>query len=433
MHMGIFGNTGSGKSFTTGAIIEKFCNVPSGDTLNQNPTVAYPMIITDPNSDYLEYATQRADFLTHYPASGGATSYVFPSSNWVQNNQNTEAFSIDFGNLTDGFSAQDMAEIILQFYHGAAGTDSADLQVSGLTSLINYVYENATANITNSNELFNSRPIREAVWVNEAGSANPSILAQAATGTGINGLQIHGGTEKAIRRALNIFLTAMNSAQILTANNTTTLNREWIDRIVNNRQIAIFDFSFNGAPGITLQLKQLLVGYLAKLVYTAFTANRARRRYLLFLIEEAHNFIPNESVYPVGGNLAKRTLQLIATQGRKFGIGLGLISQSPQYLDPVVGAMINTFFIHRVSYNDLAFVSKVAPGLNKDHLSKITTQSKGRVLVTGQMNDVLSIPLPIRILPTDRVITHNAGTTSFVADTLESMRNPPANNPRNPP
>ena len=87
--------------------------------------------------------------------------------------------------------------------------------------------------------------------------------------------------------------------------------------------------------------------------------------------------------------------------------------------------MINTFFIHRVSYNDLAFVSKVAPGLNKDHLSKITTQSKGRVLVTGQMNDVLSIPLPIRILPTDRRITHTAGTTSFVADTLESMRNPP--------
>ena len=83
------------------------------------------MIITDPNSDYLEYATQRTDFLHHYPASGGATSYVFPSSNWVQNNQNTEAFSIDFGNLTDGFSAQDMAEIILQFYHGAAGTDSA--------------------------------------------------------------------------------------------------------------------------------------------------------------------------------------------------------------------------------------------------------------------------------------------------------------------
>ena len=270
------------KSFTTGAIIEKFCNIPSGDTQNQNPTVAYPMIITDPNSDYLEYATERTDFLRHYPASGGATSYVFPSSNWVQNHQNTEAFSIDFGNLTDGFSAQDMAEIILQFYHGAAGTDSADLQVSGLTSLINYVYENGTANIANSNELFNSRPIREAVWLNEAGQANPSILAQAATGNGLPGLQIHGGTEKAIRRALTGFLTAMNSAGILGANNTTILNREWIDHIVNNRQIAIFDFSFNGAPGITLQLKQLLVGYLAKLVYTAFTANRARRRYLLF-------------------------------------------------------------------------------------------------------------------------------------------------------
>ena len=234
-----------------------------------------------------------------------------------------------------------------------------------------------------------------------------------------------------MRRGLEKFETDMRTHHLLGQTGTTALNSTWVNQIVNNRQIAIFDFSIDGAPGINLPLKQLIIGYLAKLVFDTFSTNRTRRKYLLFLIEEAHNFIPNSQIYPVGGNLAKRTLQLIATQGRKFGIGLGLISQSPSYLDPVVSAMINTFYIHRVSPNDIAFVKRIAPGLKKEHENKITNQSKGRVFVTGQMNDVISAPLPVKILTTDRIIrTHRAGSTSFVDDTVERLASQ-GNNPPN--
>ena len=45
------------------------------------------------------------------------------------------------------------------------------------------------------------------------------------------------------------------------------------------------------------------------------------------------------------------------------------------------------------------------------------------------MNDVLSAPLPVKILRTDRVITtHRAGSTSFVDDTVDRLENQ-GNNP----
>ena len=55
--MAVFGTTGSGKSFDTGCLIEKFMGIKADETT----CVSFPMIIIDANGDYLNYSKYVAD------------------------------------------------------------------------------------------------------------------------------------------------------------------------------------------------------------------------------------------------------------------------------------------------------------------------------------------------------------------------------------
>ena len=161
--------------------------------------------------------------------------------------------------------------------------------------------------------------------------------------------------------------------------------------------------------------------YIATLLFNKF-ANykiRDRSRYLIFLIEEAQNFIPDKS-YPVGSSLAKNKLSLIATQGRKFGLSLCLVTQRPSFIDKIVLSMCNTFFIHRISPDDVSYVRSVTGGLPESISRRLTRLNQGEMILTGQMNKV-PFPLLIRVPTEDRIVPHPAGTTEVV-DTLSSLR-----------
>ncbi len=57
MHMGIFGETGAGKSYSMRCLISKLSNMPS--RRNPNRKVALPMIVIDANGDYTDLLTTK--------------------------------------------------------------------------------------------------------------------------------------------------------------------------------------------------------------------------------------------------------------------------------------------------------------------------------------------------------------------------------------
>lgn len=81
----------------------------------------------------------------------------------------------------------------------------------------------------------------------------------------------------------------------------------------------VVDFSAEGAPGVDLPTKQTIITYLAAVLFERFTHYKTQddTRYLLFVIEEAQNFCPDQS-YPSGASLAKTKLSAIA---RRTGRG----------------------------------------------------------------------------------------------------------------
>jgi len=383
MHIAIFGVTGSGKSFDTGALIEKLASIP----VAANRTVSFPMLIIDAHGDYLEYARHRARG-KDLGAVDSVTRYVFPDA-WrrLQAAGPVERLK-PIGINLDNLEPRDLAELIVQYYGGAG----SELQIHGLERTLQEMLEQGYA----LKQLFTSSYDRLTAHI-EAKDTR----------------ELHQMAKGAILRALSKFKEAEDKHQLF-SQESLLQEEKWVDELTRQGDIALIDFSAEGAPGVELPMKQLVMTYLAAVLFASFTRYKVQGedRYLLFVIEEAQNFCPDPS-YPVGATLAKTKLSAIATQGRKFGLGLCLISQRPSFVDGIVLSMCNTFFIHRVSPEDVSFVRTVTGGLPPGLLARLTKLSRGEIIITGQMSKV-PFPLVVRVEKEDRKVAHPAGTTEVI-------------------
>ena len=97
------------------------------------------------------------------------------------------------------------------------------------------------------------------------------------------------------------------------------------------------------------------------------------------LLEEAHHFAP-------GGTEVVSTgiLKQVLAEGRKFGIGVGLISQRPGKLNADVLSQCQTQCIMRiVNEIDQKSVAAAIEGVGRDLLDNLPALSKGQVIVAG--------------------------------------------------
>lgn len=97
------------------------------------------------------------------------------------------------------------------------------------------------------------------------------------------------------------------------------------------------------------------------------------------LLEEAHHFAPG------GGEVVSTSiLKQVLAEGRKFGIGVGLISQRPGKLDADVLSQCQTQCIMRiVNEIDQKSVGAAIEGVGRDLLDNLPALSKGQVIVAG--------------------------------------------------
>jgi len=98
------------------------------------------------------------------------------------------------------------------------------------------------------------------------------------------------------------------------------------------------------------------------------------------LIEEAHNFAPHS-----GDGLASGILKQILSEGRKFGVGVGLISQRPGRLDPdVLSQCMTQFLLRIVNPLDQDTIARSVESMGRDLMKELPSLSKGQALLAGR-------------------------------------------------
>lgn len=135
---------------------------------------------------------------------------------------------------------------------------------------------------------------------------------------------------------------------------------------------------------------------------------------LFLIVEEAHNFCPERSF---GESPSSYILRNIASEGRKFGLGLGVVTQRPARIDKNVLSQCNTQIIHKVTNpNDIKAIASSAENLNLNVISDIPNIAIGTALIIGaSMKPLISTIRVKRSL-------HGGKSVSFKAEELDDKK-----------
>ena len=112
---------------------------------------------------------------------------------------------------------------------------------------------------------------------------------------------------------------------------------------------------------------------------------------ILLMCEEAHTYIPRESESQFSGS--RKSMERIAKEGRKYGVGISVISQRPHEVSETVLAQCGTFICLRITNpNDQSYVRSLVPESEGDLVSVLAGLGRGEALVLGE-----AVPLPTRL------------------------------------
>ncbi len=143
--------------------------------------------------------------------------------------------------------------------------------------------------------------------------------------------------------------------------------------------------------GVPQELQEIIV---YKLLSDLFNARKNAEIAPYFLVlEEAHNFIPERNY---GEVKSSSIIRQIAAEGRKFGVGLAVISQRAARLEKNVVSQTNTQIILKLTNpGDLKAVSSSVEGITSETEAEIKNLHIGTALVVG----VVDMPLFVDIRP----------------------------------
>ncbi|MCP3869747.1 MAG: DUF853 family protein [Gammaproteobacteria bacterium] len=164
------------------------------------------------------------------------------------------------------------------------------------------------------------------------------------------------------------------------------LLRDFVGLRKPKRQITVIDFStvpFDVRPTVSAQVGRL-----------AFEFNywnpRSREFPILLMCEEAHSYIPRDSGTQYEGT--RRSMERIAKEGRKYGIGLAVVSQRPHELSETVLAQCGNFICLRVTNpDDQKYIRDLVPDAEAGLMNTLSSLGRGEAMAMGE-----AVPIPTR-------------------------------------
>lgn len=151
------------------------------------------------------------------------------------------------------------------------------------------------------------------------------------------------------------------------------------------------------------EIKKILPLLIAKNFYTSHKDNENLKspptRTLHLIIDEAHNILSEQSTreHEIWKDYRLELFEEIIKEGRKYGVYLTLSSQRPADISPTIVSQIHNFFIHRlVNERDLMLLDNTISTLDSSSKALIPTLAKGCCVVTGT---AFELPMILKIDP----------------------------------
>lgn len=175
-------------------------------------------------------------------------------------------------------------------------------------------------------------------------------------------------------------------------NDIDHLCREWID---HDKRLTILDLS-----GIPFELIDISVGLISRFLYDSmywgkFESYTGRSRPLLMVYEEAHSYLPRSEKSANVYGYARKAVEKIFKEGRKFGIGAMVVTQRPSEISETILAQAGTFLALRLTNSsDKGTVESASPNNMSSLMELLPSLRIGEAIIVGE---AINIPSRVRV------------------------------------
>jgi hypothetical protein len=165
------------------------------------------------------------------------------------------------------------------------------------------------------------------------------------------------------------------------------LMRDFVGLGKPRAKVTVLDLS-----AVPYDIHHTVTSQIGRLAFEFNFWNPRCREFPLFLVcEEAHSYIPRYGSKE--HEQTRRAMERIAKTGRKYGVGICVVSQRPHELSETVLAQCSTFVCMRISNpDDQTYVRELVPDAARGMLDALPSLAQGEAIVVGE-----AVPMPMRV------------------------------------
>ena len=229
-------------------------------------------------------------------------------------------------------------------------------------------------------------------------------------------------------KEINEYKNVYNLKDIIDAVNRSKSNAKWNVTASLESLDSIGVFSENGTPvtdlivkgkcstinmkGVPPDVQDVVVARLTKELFDARKAGKVPP--FLMIVEEAHNYCPERGF---GQTVSSNILRTVASEGRKFGMGLCIVSQRPAKVDKNIISQCNTNIILKVTNpNDLKAIIQSVEGLTTQTFREIQRLPIGVALISGA-----GLQMPVMTEIRTRETSHGGKSVGISKENYEEV------------
>lgn len=386
-HCAIVGSTGSGKSNSVSVLLESIAkrNFPSSRIL-----------VIDPHGEYNDALSKYSRVIETSPKDEKNKLYI---PFWAL--PFNELMKIFSGNLTDA-NREYIREKVVEAKIASASENKIDVAKESITAdspipfsikRLWFELDDFERKTFQSDRITVSEKLKEGdietLKSNEyppAGlGSSPPFLNQKAKGL--------LGFLDSVRNKLNdssysFLFNPGDFTPDVKGKITKDIDRLFFDWLGNTLPITILDLS-----GIPSEIMSSISGTLLKIIYDGLfwgvnTKVGGKNQPLLIVLEEAHSYLKAGE-----HSISSRTVQMIAKEGRKYGVGLLLVTQRPSELDETVLSQCGTMIALRMNNSkDRSHIRSAVQDELQSMVDLLPSLRTGEALISGE-----AVKIPSRV------------------------------------
>lgn len=185
----------------------------------------------------------------------------------------------------------------------------------------------------------------------------------------------------------------------------------------NKKPVSTLDLS-----GVPSDIVDVVVSVLCRMVFDFALWSRKgdAARPLLLVCEEAHRYVPRQ--HNPRFDSARRTIDRIAKEGRKYGVSLGLVSQRPSDISESILSQCGTIVAMRMNNErDAAFVASALPEGSEAFLASISSLKNRECVLCGEG---VSVPMRVKLDTLDEALRPSSEDPAFSRNWRLGDQNP---------